>query len=176
MQKLAANMGMRHWGDRIQSPGFGRPNNMNMAPMNPHQKAGAPGQQPHSPSPAADTTIHFAFNVPFVSDLAGPNTEEILHASPASVNRWTHPAEAPDDVPIYQLPVHAGNLANLHSLCQELSRGPLPIEAHVVESTPKHVKGQVVTVSLSGAPELVHKSRETILSDTPLALVGIFYP
>ncbi|KAI8624496.1 hypothetical protein F5Y19DRAFT_480516 [Xylariaceae sp. FL1651] len=172
MQKLAANMGMRHWSDRIQSPSFGmssRPN-MNMTPMNPHQKAGAPGAPPLSPSPSADTTIHFAFNVPFASDLAGPNTEEILHATGDSVLRWTHPGDAPDDIPIYELPIHAHNLANLQNLCQELSRGPLPIEAHVILTLPKHVKGQVVTVSLSGAPELVHKSRETILSDTPLAL------
>ncbi|KAJ3566138.1 hypothetical protein NPX13_g7248 [Xylaria arbuscula] len=172
MQKLAANMGMRHWSDRIQSPSFGmssRPN-MNMTPMNPHQKTAAPGAPPLSPSPAADTTIHFAFNVPFASDLAGPNTEEILHATGDSVLRWTHPGDAPDDVPIYDLPVHAQNLANLQNLCQELSRGPLPIEAHVNLTTPKLGKVQVVTVSLSGAPELVHKSRETILSDTPLAL------
>ncbi|KAI1180747.1 hypothetical protein F4777DRAFT_529199 [Nemania sp. FL0916] len=175
MQKLA-NMGMRHWSDRIQSPSLGmssRPN-MNMAPMNPHQnphqKAGPPGATPLSPSPAVDTTIHFAFNVPFASDLAGPNTEEILHATDNSVLRWTHPGDAPDDVPVYELPVHAQNLANLQNLCQDLTRGPLPIEAHVILTTPKLVKGQVVTVSLSGAPELVHKSRETILSDTPLAL------
>ncbi|KAI1823104.1 hypothetical protein F4861DRAFT_531803 [Xylaria intraflava] len=141
-----------------------------MAPMNAHQKTGAPGAPPLSPSPAADTTIQFAFNVPFASDLAGPNTEEILHATGNSVLRWTHPGEAPDDVPIHDLPVHAQNLANLQKLCQELTRGPLPIEAHVILSTPKLLKGQVVTVSLSGAPELVHKSRETILSDTPLAL------
>ncbi|KAI2621355.1 hypothetical protein GGS21DRAFT_541715 [Xylaria nigripes] len=141
-----------------------------MTPMNPHQKTGAPGAPPLSPSPAADTTIQFAFNVPFASDLAGPNTEEILHATGNSVLRWTHPGDAPDDVPIYELPVHAQNLASLQNLCQELTRGPLPIEAHVILSTPKPLKGQVVTVSLSGAPELVHKSRETILSDTPLAL------
>ncbi|KAI0020573.1 hypothetical protein F4780DRAFT_770677 [Xylariomycetidae sp. FL0641] len=171
MQKLA-NMGMRHWSDRIQSPSFGmssRPN-MNMTPINPHQKTGAPGAPPLSPSPAAVSTIHFGFNVPFASDLAGPNTEEILHATGESVIRWTHPQEAPDDVPIYELPIHAQNLANLRNLCQELSKGPLPIEAHVISTTPPHVKGQVTTVCLAGDPDLVHKSRETILSDTPLAL------
>ncbi|KAI1437201.1 hypothetical protein GGR50DRAFT_686020 [Xylaria sp. CBS 124048] len=141
-----------------------------MPPMNAHQKNGAPGAPPLSPSPAADTTIQFAFNVPFASDLAGPNTEEILHATGSSVLRWTHPGDAPDDVPIYDLPVHAHNLAHLQNLCQELTRGPLPVEAHVILNTSKLLKGQVVTVSLSGAPELVHKSRETILSDTPLAL------
>lgn len=142
---------------------------MSMTPMNPHQKTGAPGAPPLSPSPAADTTIHFAFNVPFASDLAGPNTEEILHATGESVLRWTHPGDAPDDVPIYDLPVHAQNLANLRTLCQEIGRGPLHIEAHVILATPKLAK-QVVTVSLSGAPALVHTSREAILSGVPLAL------
>ncbi|KAI0597927.1 KH domain-containing protein [Biscogniauxia sp. FL1348] len=171
MQKLA-NMGMRHWSDRIQSPSFGmssRPN-MTMTAINPHQKTGAPGAPPLNSSPAADSTIHFAFNVPFASDLAGPNTEEILHATGDAVLRWTHPGDAPDDVPVYELPVHAQNLANLRNLCRELTKGPLPIEAHVISTNPKHVKGQVTTVCLSGSPELVHKSRETILSGTPLAL------
>jgi len=175
MQKLAANMGMRHWSDRIQSPNFGmssRPN-MNMTPMNPHQKTGAPGAPPLSPSPAADTTIHLAFNVSLASDLAGPNTEEILHATGDSVLRWTHPGDAPDDIPIYELPVHTQNLANLQTLCRGITEGPLPIEANVNLTTPKHAKGQVITVVLSGSPELVHKSRETILKDTPLALVCI---
>ncbi|ORY63141.1 KH domain-containing protein [Pseudomassariella vexata] len=169
MQKLA---NMRHWPERM-SPNFGmssRPNNMNMTALNAHQKNGAPGAPPLSPSPAADTTIHYAFNVPFASELAGPNTEEILHATGDSIMRWTHPKEAPDDIPIYELPVHAQNVAALRNMCVELTKGPLPIEAHVISTTPKHLKGQVTTVCLSGAPELVHKSRETILNETPLAL------
>lgn len=173
MQKLA---NMRHWPERM-SPNFGmsaRPN-MNMTPINPHQKNAAPGT-PLSPSPTADNAIHYAFNVPFASELAGPNTEEILHATGDSVLRWTHPGDAPDDVPVYELPVHAQNLANLRNMCKELTKGPLPIEAHVLSTTPKHIKGQVVTVCLSGAPELVHKSRETILHETPLALVCFFGP
>ncbi|KAK8105926.1 KH protein [Apiospora kogelbergensis] len=168
MQKLA---NMRHWPERM-SPSFGmssRPN-MNMTSINPHQKTTTPGAPPLSPSPAADTTIHYSFNVPFASDLAGPNTEEILHATGDSVMRWTHPGDAPDDVPIYELPIHAQNVANLGNMCMELTKGPLPIEAHVISTTPKHLKGQVTTVCLSGAPELVHKSRETILNETPLAL------
>ncbi|KAI0396373.1 hypothetical protein F5Y17DRAFT_118132 [Xylariaceae sp. FL0594] len=170
MQKFAANMGMRHWSDRIQSPNFGmssRPS-MSMNPMNSHQKAGAPGAPPLSPSPAADPTIHLAFNVSLASDLAGPNTEEILHATGDSVLRWTHPGDAPDDIPIYELPVHTQNLATLQTLCRNLTGGPLPIEATV--NLTRHAKGQVVTVVLSGTPELVHTSRETILKDTPLAL------
>lgn len=165
MQKL---VNMRHWPERM-SPNFGmssRPNNMNMPIM---QKGNA-AVSPLSPSPAADSTIHFAFNVPLASDLAGPNTEEVLHSTEHSVMRWTHPSEAPDDIPIHQLPVHTQNLDTLRNLCYDLTNGPLPVEAHVL-ITPKSTKGQVTTVSLSGAPELVHKSRETILSGIPLALV-----
>lgn len=168
MQKLA---NMRHWPERMSPANFGmapRPN-MGLGGLNPHQKTAAPGAPPLSPSPAADTTIHYSFNVPFASDLAGPNTEEILHATGDSVLRWTHPGEAPDDVPVHDLPVHAQNVTNLRNMCNDLTKGPLPIEAYVVSSTPK--KGQVTTVCLTGPPELVHKSRETILNDTPLALV-----
>jgi hypothetical protein len=144
--------------------------------LNPHQKTAASGASPLSPSPAADSTIHYAFNVPFASDLAGPNTEEILHATGDSVERWTHPGDAPDDVPVYDLPVHAQNVANLRNMCADLTKGPLPIEAYVVSITPSRVKSQVTTVCLSGPPELVHKSRETILNDTPLALVRMLRP
>jgi hypothetical protein len=167
MNKLA---NMRHWSERM-GPGFGmsRPN-MNMTAMTPQQKT-THGSSPILSPTAADTPIHYSFNVPFASDLAGPNVEDILYATSGAVERWTHPADAPDDVPIYELPVHAQNVTNLRKLCKDLTSGPLPIEAHVKSSEPKRVKGQVTNVCLSGSPELVHKSRETILNDTPLALV-----
>jgi hypothetical protein len=121
-----------------------------------------------------DGTIHYSFNVPFAADLAGPDTEDILHATTDAVLRWTHPEDAPDDVQLHELPVHAQNLANLERMCRDLSNGPLPIEAHVVSSPFKAGRGQqVTTVCLSGSPELVHKSRETILNETPIALVCV---
>ncbi|TPX15001.1 uncharacterized protein E0L32_004831 [Thyridium curvatum] len=165
MNKLA---NMRHW----TSPSFGmssRPN-MPMPVINPHQKVTPQGAAPIAPPQVADSPIHYSFNVPFASDLAGPDTEDILHANTDALLRWTHPEDAPDDVPVYELPVHAQNLANLRKLCKDLSTGPLPIEAHVMSTTPKHVKGQVTTVCLSGPPELVYRSRDTILNDTPLSL------
>ncbi|KAH7145751.1 hypothetical protein B0J13DRAFT_326817 [Dactylonectria estremocensis] len=168
MNKLA---NMRHWSERM-SPNFGmgRPN-MPMNALNAHPKNAAQPGQPISSPQAADATIHYSFNVPFASDLVGPDTEDILHATTDAVLRWTHPEDAPDDVEIHELPVHAQNLANLRRLCRELSNGPLPIEAHVLSTTPKNGKGlQVTTVCLSGSPELVHKSRETILNDTPISL------
>ena len=171
MNKLS-NLGrdMRHW----SGPGFGmsRQNQMNgMSSMPPHTKP--------TPSPAlaptpADSTIHYSFNIPFASDLAGPNTEDILYATANAVLRWTHPKDAPDDIPVWKLPVHTSNIEILSKLCAAITNGPLPILADVAVTTPKRPTAspaQVTTVTLSGSPELVHKSRETILNDTPIALV-----
>ena len=138
---------------------MGRPN-MPMSGLNPHNK-NAPQSGPPMASPqAADATIQYSFNVPFASDLAGPNTEDILHATTDAVLRWTHPEDAPDDVQVHELPAHAQNLENLQRLCRDLSNGPLPIEAHVVASPPKTNGGQVTTVCLSGSPELVTKAEK----------------
>lgn len=166
---------MRQWSERM-SPNFaalgGRPN-LPMNPLNQHNKAPPIQQGPPMPSPQGDATIHYSFNVPFASDLAGPNTEDVLHATTDAVLRWTHSEDAPDDVPVHELPVHTQNLESLRRLCRDLSAGPLPVEAHVISTTPKSAKGQVTTVCISGSPELVQKSRETILNDTPISLVCI---
>lgn len=171
MNKLV-NIGgnMRHW----SGPGFGmsRPTMPGMTSMPPHSKP-AHAASPILPPNNQDSSIHYSFNVPFASDLAGPNTEDILYATSKAVERWTHPEDAPDDVPVWKLPVHTSNVENLTKLCKDLSDGPLPIEANVQVTEPKRIKSQVTNVCLSGSPELVHKSRETILNDTPLALVGL---
>jgi hypothetical protein len=173
MNKLA---NMRHWSEGM-APRFGmnkqqqQPNNLNMTSIaNQHRST-------HVSSPilsplAPEVTIFLSFNVPFASDLAGPNTEDILYATEGAVLRWTHPEDAPDDIPVWELPVHASNISNLKKMCYDLTNAVLPIEAHVKPTEPKRVKGQVTTVCLSGSPELVHKTRETILNDTPLALVS----
>jgi hypothetical protein len=145
---------------------------MGMPGINPHQKVTPQGAPPISTPQASDAPIHYSFNVPFASDLAGPDTEDILHATADAVMRWTHPEDAPDDIPVYELPVHAQNLALLRKMCKEITQSPLAIEAHVLSTVPKNAKSQVTTVCLSGAPELVHKSRETILNETPISLVG----
>jgi hypothetical protein len=145
---------------------------MNMTALTPPAKT-THTVAPISPPTAADTLIHYSFNVPFASDLAGPNIEDIVYATPDAIDRWTHPEDAPDDVPIHDLPVHANNVINLRKLCKDITNSPLPMEAHVKSSEPKRVKGQVINVCLTGSPELVHKSRETILNDTPVALVRL---
>jgi hypothetical protein len=176
MNKLA---NMLHWSERM-GPGFGMkpqpPNNPmglpSMTPQQQQQQKTAHGVSPIMPPSPADAPIYYTFNVPFSSDLAGPDTEDILYATAGAVLRWTHPEDAPDDVPVYELPVHANNIVNLRKLCNDLTNGPRPIEAHVKSSEPKRVKGQVTTVCLSGSPDLVHESREAILNETPLALVS----
>ncbi|KAA8571885.1 hypothetical protein EYC84_001837 [Monilinia fructicola] len=170
MNKLS-NLGrdMRHW----SGPGFGmsRQNQINgMSSMPPHTK---PTPTPILAPTPADSTIHYSFNIPFASDLAGPNTEDILYATANAVLRWTHPEDAPDDIPVWKLPVHNSNIEILSKLCADITNGPLPIAADVAVTTPKRPgasPAQVTTVTLSGSPELVHKSRETILNDTPIAL------
>ena len=179
---------MRHWSERM-GPGFGmsRPNqqqqqqqqqqqmNMHVVPP-PHHAAKPPmgpgqhGQAPLTTGP--ELPIHLSFNVPFSSDLEGPIIEDIVHATPEAGERWTHPESAPEDVKIHDLPVHQTNVHNLKKLCKEITSGPLPIEAHVITSVPRRTKGrQVVNVCLTGSPELVTKTRETIMNETPLSLV-----
>lgn len=159
------------------SPAFGsRPNlgqgtMQGLHPPQHHSKVTPQGVSPITPPQIGDSVIHHAFNVPFASDLVGPDTEDILHATADAVLRWTHPAEAPDDVPVHDLPVHADNLSRLRKLCKEITNSPMPIEAHVISANPKHIKTQVTTVCLSGSPDLVWQTRETILNDTPLSLV-----
>lgn len=180
MNKLA---NMRHWSERM-GPGFGMkpqpPNNsMGMPSMTTQQQQqqqqhkGAHGVSPIMPPSPADAPISYTFNVPFSSDLAGPNTEDILYATAGAVLRWTHPEDAPDDVPVYELPVHANHIVALRKVCSDLTNGPRPIEAHVKSTEPKRVKGQVTTVCLSGSPDVVHETREAILNETPLALVSL---
>ncbi|KAK4193943.1 hypothetical protein QBC35DRAFT_10419 [Podospora australis] len=171
MNKLTS---MRHWPERMSPAAFGMSRgNMGMQqPGNPRRDV-TPQVAPQIPAPQLqlpDAPIYYAFNVPFASDLAGPDTEDILHANRDAVLRWTHPAEAPDDVPVHELPVHVANLEQLRKLCHEISQNPYPIEAHVMTTTPKNSRGLVTTVCLSGTAEMVYRTREAILNQTPLSL------
>ena len=140
-----------------------------------HQPKISPqGPPPISNPQPPDAMIHYTFNVHFASDLAGPDTEDILHSTTDAVLRWTHPEDAPDDVPVWQLPVHTQNVENLRRRCEEITNNPMPIEAHLSATTPKNARNQVVTVTLSGAADCVYKTRETILNETPSLMVG--YP
>jgi hypothetical protein len=171
MNKLSS---MRHWPERMSPANFSMSRaNMGMqAAINPRRDITTQGPPPIAAPPVPDGPIHYSFNVPFASDLAGPNTEDILHATDDAVLRWTHPEDVPDDIPVHKLPVHHRNLNQLRQLCMEITSNTLPIEAHVLSTTPKNANGLVTTVCLSGAPDLVQQTRETVLNHTPLSLVG----
>lgn len=135
---------------------------------------------PISPLTPADTIVNLSFNVPFASNLPGPDVDEVLHSSPNSFERWTHPEGTDEGTPTHKLPVHANNVESLRRLCRaitEESGGRL--EATVTSSEPKPIpalqrrprKGLVTNVCISGDADTVHKMRAKILNETPIALV-----
>lgn len=164
---------MRGWSERVMNPasfGLGRQNMhqnaQNMGPMGP-----MPGMNkqmaPMPTQPQPDAPIYYSFNIPFASELAGPNVQDILYStSNEAVVRWTHPSHAADDVPVHELPFHTGNLAALRRICDGITQGPLPVEAEVI-TTVSEKHGLITTVVLYGSTELVYKSRQTILNDLP---------
>lgn len=140
---------------------------------------------PLTPTVPLDTTVNLSFNVPFSSNLAGPDPDDILHASPGGIDRWLHPEGTPDGTPTHKLPVHAANVDALRKLCREISEterdsgSGSTIEATVTSSEPKALpalqrrplKGLVTNVCLSGDADTVHQFRARILNETPVALV-----
>ena len=137
---------------------------------------------PMSPLTPTDALVNLSFNVPFASNLIGPDIHEILHASPGALQRWTHPEGTEDDLPVHKLPVHAENVERLRRLCRALSDGSGGrVEATVTSSEPKAVsalqrrplKGLVTNVCVSGDADTVHKMRAKILNETPIVLVSL---
>ena len=181
MQKLSNFTGQaRHGWEKMTPAAFGmsRPNNMDV-PIPPQVKRPS-AAAPMSPLTPTDTLVNLSFNVPFASNLTGPDIHEILHASPGALQRWTHPDGTEDDLPVHKLPVHAENVERLRRLCRALSDGSGGrVEATVTSSEPKAVsalqrrplKGLVTNVCVSGDADTVHKMRAKILNETPIALV-----
>lgn len=140
------------------------------------------GSSTLSPGPSAGTTINLSFNVPFASNLAGPEGDDIIHASPGAFGRWTHPDGTVEGSPNYKLPVHVNNVEILRSLCRQLSESSnSALQATVTSAEPKPIPGVprgplktlVTNVCLYGEFELVNKCRARILNDTPISLVSI---
>ncbi|KAK5548948.1 hypothetical protein LTR23_001437, partial [Exophiala sp. CCFEE 6169] len=127
---------------------------------------------------AESTPVNLSFNVPFASNLAGPDPEDILHSSPGACQRWTLPAETPEGTPIHQLPVHVQNEERLRSLCAYISdQSGGRIQATVTSSEPKagpvlhrRSQGLVTNVCISGEGDLVYKMRSKILNETPILM------
>jgi hypothetical protein len=133
------------------------------------------GAAPPSIQPGSQVTC--SFNVPFASQLTGPDPAEVIYASPGAMARWTHPDGTAPDTPPHKLPVHVQNVENLRNMCKnmtEQSEGQLV--ATVVSSESKPVNGvqkraQVTNVCLSGQVELVRQMRRQILNNIPIAMV-----
>ena len=125
------------------------------------------------------TIVNLSFNVPFASSLSGPDPDEILHASPGAVQRWTFAAGTPEGTPIYKLPVHVQNEERLRGMCQFMSDSSGGrIEAQVVSSELKNsstahqrAPGLITNVCISGVHDVVHKMRAKVLNETPIMMV-----
>jgi hypothetical protein len=127
------------------------------------------------------TQVNLSFNVPFASNLAGPDIDDIMYASPGAKARWSHPDGTAEGSPTHKLPVHAQNVENLRGLCREVSEQTEGrVAATVVSAESKPLPGLqrgplralVTNVCLSGELEIVNKMRCTILNSTPISLVG----
>lgn len=135
-----------------------------------------------SPNPAVPGhPVNLSFNVPFNSNLPGPDKEDVLYSSMGAFQKWTHADGAMEDTPNHALPVHTRNVENLRSLCKQISeQSGERIHATVTSSKPKPVPGMqrgplttpVTNVCVSSDAEVVHKMRAKILNETPITLVG----
>ena len=135
---------------------------------------------PRSPMNSTESSVNLSFNVPFASNLGGPDPDEVIHASPGAFQRWTHPLGTDEGAPTHKLPVHVRNVESLRQLCKTISDASQGrLEATVTSSEPKPTpasqrlsrKGLITNVCVSGDGELVYKTRAKILNETPIALV-----
>lgn len=180
MQRFSNITGQaRHGLEKMTPAGLmSRPNQMDMPIAQPVKRP--MNGQPISPLTPVDTMVNLSFNVPFASNLTGPDVQEIIHATPKALERWTFPEGTEEQTPIHKLPVHNGNVEQLRRLCRVLEEGSQGrMQARVTSSEPKPVpalqrrplKGLVTNVCISGDADIVHKMRAKILNETPIALV-----
>ncbi|KAF7187220.1 hypothetical protein HII31_11475 [Pseudocercospora fuligena] len=163
------------WEKAMTPMAFGRHQDPGLNPPNRR-----PGGAAMSPNPAiSGHMVNLSFNVPFNSNLPGPDKEDILYSSTGAYQRWIHAEDAAADMPNHALPVHTRNVENLRSLCKQLSEGSGErIYATVTSSKPKPIPGMqrgpltalVTNVCISGDAEVVHKMRAKVLNETPITL------
>ncbi|KAF2136784.1 uncharacterized protein K452DRAFT_279491 [Aplosporella prunicola CBS 121167] len=180
MHKISNFTGQaRHgWEKMTPSMGFGMSRSHNDLPNQPVKRPSNAAAV--TPTIQPGTFVNLSFNVPFASNLGGPDAEDVVYASPGAFARWTRQDETPEAAlppPTHTLPVHVANVENLRSLCKQLSatsNGTL--DATVVSSEPKPLPGLqrvttlVTNVCLSGEADLVRSIRCKILNETPIAL------
>lgn len=132
-----------------------------------------------TPPTGIDPTVNLSFNVPFSSTLSGPDADDVLHATPGALHRWSFPEGTPEGTPVHNLPVHTSNVETLRRLCRQITESSNGrIEASVSSSEPKTVpslqrrpQGLVTNVCITGDGETVRKMRAKILNETPILLV-----
>ncbi|GAD92417.1 KH domain protein [Paecilomyces variotii No. 5] len=176
MHKISNFTGQARHGWERMTPAFGmsRPHT-DMTAQSLRRPHGAP---PMTPPTGVDPTVNLSFNVPFSSSLAGPDVEDVIHASPGALQRWTFPEGTPEGTPIHQLPVHASNVDALRRLCRQISESSGGrLEATVTSSEPKSVPtlqrrpcGLVTNVCITGDRDTVYKMRAKVLNETPISL------
>lgn len=181
MQRFTSITGQaRHGLEKMTPAGLmSRPNQMDL-PIQPAKRPSLNGQPVSPLTPVENTIVNLSFNVPFASNLTGPDVEEIIHATPKALERWTCPEGTEEDTPIHKLPVHHQNVEQLRRFCRVLSEGnPGRVEATVTSSEPKPIpalqrrplKGLVTNVCVSGDGDTVKVMRSKILNETPIVLV-----
>lgn len=182
MHKISNFTGQARHGWERMTPAFGmsRPHpDMHAASQSMRRPHVAPALTTHS---TADPTVNLSFNVPFASCLAGPDVEDILHASPGALQRWTFPEGTPEGTPIHNLPVHVSHVEALRGLCRTAAETNRRLEATVTTSEPKTLPSMqrrqqtlVTNVCLSGDGDIVRQTRARILNETPISLVSLVH-
>ncbi|KAK5112271.1 hypothetical protein LTR62_004432 [Meristemomyces frigidus] len=125
--------------------------------------------------------VNLSFNVPFNSNLPGPDSDDVLYSSKGAFQKWIHPdgGAAGEDMPNHALPVHTRNVEILRMLCKQMSESSGErLHATVTSSKPKPVPGMqrgpltalVTNVCIGGEAEVVHKMRAKVLNETPITL------
>ncbi|KAG9952835.1 hypothetical protein KCU81_g3727, partial [Aureobasidium melanogenum] len=184
MHKISNFTGQaRHgWDKMTPAMGFGRPHHQDMSMPPTNIKRNMATQHQMQPNPQVPGhLVNLSFNIPFASNLSGPDPDSVIYASPGAYARWTHPQpNNPDSPPPnHELPVHARNVDNLRSLCKVITEASnAQVQATVTSARPKPVPGMqrgplntlVTNVCLSGDSDLVYKMRAKILNETPITL------
>ncbi|KAF3482986.1 KH domain-containing protein [Arthroderma uncinatum] len=146
---------------------------------NPTSGASTPaGAVLSAPASIEPPTINVSFNIPFSSNLPGPDPADVLHSSPGAFQRWTFPEGTLEGTPIHRLPVHTQHVDSLRKLCRQMSESSGGrLEATVTSSEPKMASsmqrrhhGLVTNVCISGEADLVREMRATIYKETPIVL------
>ena len=180
MHKITNFTGQARHGWERMTPTFGMSRPQPQQPPQPQQHQDMFRRPPIPPNAAnLDPTVTLSFNIPFSSNLAGPDPEDVLHSTAGAFERWTFPEGTQEGTPTHKLPVHANNVEALRNLCAQISDNSSGrIQATVTSSEQKTVpslqrrpQGLVTNVCVSGEGETVHKMRAKILRETPIALV-----